>query len=112
MIEVKPDYPLNDGDGEGTCRVFGYYTSYSEGPVRTLECGYIGGTTTLHDAELLMRSEKYPYEMYVLEYDYGDLRVSRYYDEHKAPKFHTQRALHDYLKHAHVPERKGDLVRG
>jgi hypothetical protein len=94
VAKVNVEHPLNDGDSEGICRLFGYYTSYSEGPVRTLECGYIGGTTTLHDAELLMRSCKYPYELYVLEYDYGNTRVSRYYDEHKASKFHTQRAMH------------------
>jgi hypothetical protein len=90
---VNADGQCNDGDGLGICRVFGYYTCYSQGPVRTLECGYIGGTTTLHDAELLMRSEKYMYEFFVIEYDYGDTRVSRYYDEHKAPKFHCQKAL-------------------
>ncbi len=81
----------NDGDSEGACRVFGYYTGYSEGPVRTLECGFLGATTTLQDAELLLRKEHYAYEFYVIEYVDGRHRATRYYDEHKAPKFHTQR---------------------
>ena len=80
----------NDGDCEGTCRVFGYYASYSKGPVRTLECGFLGATSALSDAELIMRKEQYRFEFYVIEYDEGRHRVTRYYDEHKAPKFHTQ----------------------
>jgi hypothetical protein len=75
------------------CKVFGYYTAFAEGPVRELKAGYLGSSTLLHDAELLMRKTDYPYEFYVIEYpDRGGL-LSRYYDEHKQCKFMTHRSV-------------------
>jgi hypothetical protein len=80
-------------DDIACCKVFGYYTGFSEGPVRTLNAGYLGSSTLLHDAELLMRKTSYKYEFFVIEYPLDHSMVSRYYDEHRQLKFETHRHL-------------------
>lgn len=73
-------------------KVFGYYTSFDEGPVRQLGTGYLGRSALLHDAESLMREADYPYEFYAIEYADRGGTYSRYYDAHGHFRFESHRS--------------------
>jgi hypothetical protein len=79
-------------DNVGFCNVFGYYVSFSEGPVRTLSDAFLGNTAQIQHAEMIMRECTYPYDFFVIEYDNGTHIVSRYYDTHGKPRFVVDRS--------------------
>jgi hypothetical protein len=83
----------DDDDDAVSCKVFGYYTAYAEGPVKALNAGYLGCSSLLNDAELLMRKTTYPYEFFVVEFPRDKTIVSRYYDGHRHLRFESYRNL-------------------
>jgi hypothetical protein len=82
---------VHDEEDVVPCKVFGYYTTFDEGPVRTIKSVYLGSSSLLNDAELLMRKAVYPFEFFVIEYPLTDRIVSRYYDGHQHLKFEAYR---------------------
>jgi hypothetical protein len=82
---------LAKGDDLECCKVFGYFTLYSQGPVRSLNSVYLGTSSSLHYAEKIMRKATYRYDFFVIEYVHSDGTLSRYYDPQGRPQFATHR---------------------
>jgi hypothetical protein len=88
LVVDKCRIPVHETeDLPDSCRVFGCYATFSEGPVLRIESAFIGNSRQLCNAELLLRSEVYPYEFFVIEYERGGEIVRKYYNEHKGLGF-------------------------
>jgi hypothetical protein len=81
-----------DGDNM-QCRVFGYFASFDEGPVRTLEAQHLGSADVLHEAERIVRRTEYRYDFFVIEYCSPEGTYSRYYDSHRLCRFVSCRTV-------------------